>query len=394
MFWLRFAIRSCLRRRRRTGVVLAGVSVAVGALVVLGAIMVGVNDTMVANAVALRAGHVAVSGGPMPMAESIARGELWRGRARELPGVREALPRCKIPVLLKTAQRTHSAEAWLVSPTLEQAYSPVSKHMTAGAWLEGPDDTLIGDTSAAALGVSVGDSVSIVTSAAGYKRQITGIYHTGVAAYDESMLFIPIAGASAFPEPQTTFETAVFLEAAGDPAAVQTALSAQALQGEAVEVWSSMLPEVSQLILLNQFSMNLMTLIVVIILGFGVSNALLISVMDRYRHFATLIALGARPGEIVRTIVFEAVVMSLAAGLAGTLLGVAVAAAWGHVGLDLSHYTSSNPHFSVDPVVHPRVTLMMTVVPQALALSAGILSAIWPALIAARRTVSRGMRDV
>lgn len=394
MFWLRFAVRSCLRRRRRTGVVLAGVSVAVGALVVLGAIMVGVNDTMVANAVALRAGHVAAAGGPVAMAESVARAEFWSRSARQLPAVRDALPRCKMPVLLKTARQTLSAQVWLVRPTLEERFTPFSKHVTTGAWLAAPDDLLIGEASAAALGVSVGDSVSIVTSAAAYERRITGIYRTGVPAYDESVVLVPLAAATAFNEPQVSFETAIFLKNGSSPESVRAALASQAQPGESVEVWSVMLPEVSQLIQLNQFSMNLMTLIVVVILGFGVSNALLISVMDRYRHFAILKALGARPGEIVTTIIFEAAVMSLAAGLVGTLLGSAVAAAWGHVGLDLSRYTSSNPHFSVDPVVHPRLTLMMTLVPQALALSAGILSAIWPALIAARRTVSGGMRDV
>jgi len=136
-----------------------------------------------------------------------------------------------------------------------------------------------------------------------------------------------------------------------------------------------------------------MTTLVVLILGFGLANALLISVMDRYRHFAVLKAIGVRPGEVARVILFEALLMCLAASLLGTGLGAAASLVWGHYGLDLSAYTSSNPHFSVNPVVYPRLTAMMMFAPQALALCAAALAAVWPALVAATRPVSLAMRE-
>jgi ABC-type antimicrobial peptide transport system permease subunit len=140
--------------------------------------------------------------------------------------------------------------------------------------------------------------------------------------------------------------------------------------------------------------MTIMLLMVVVILGFGVSNALLISVTDRYRYFSVLKAIGVPPFHVGFMIVFEAFLLCLAAGLLGTILGVAVSEIWGKIGLDLSQYTSYNPHFSVDPVIYPRITLAMTLSPQALALLAGAISALWPAMVAGRKRVASGMRDL
>jgi ABC-type lipoprotein release transport system permease subunit len=202
MFWLRFALRSCLRRRRRTGIILAGVAFAVGALVVLGAIMVGVNDTMIANAAALGSGQVAIAGHGVPMTVATARAEELQTAAALLPGVRDALPRCNFPALLKSENATHAVQVRLVQPDVEARRTPVAKRMVAGAYFAGGDGFVIGDTAAAALKCIVGDTVTLVTSAARYERQVTGIYHTGIDEYDGGLAFVPIAAAKEFNEPQ------------------------------------------------------------------------------------------------------------------------------------------------------------------------------------------------
>ena len=373
---------------------LAGIALAVAALVVLGAIMVGVNDTIVRNAVALRAGQVAVDGGPMEMHEAIGRATRWRTIALTNPDVRDALPRCRFPALLQAGESTHSIEVWAVDPELEPGYTPIEGCLRAGVYLEQETDLILGEAVAADLSLDVGDSVTIVTPAQHYERVVTGIYGTGVGTFDGTMAFIPLSGAEALKEPDVFYEGAFFLKPGADPDAAVDSLGATQESNESLSTWMDMLPEVAQLVDLNKFSMTIMILMVVIILGFGVSNALLISVMDRYRQFAVLKAIGVRPREVMAMIILEAFVMCLAAGLLGTALGIGGATAWGHVGLDLSRYTSYNPLFSTDSIVYPRITGAMTLTPQALALCAGILSAVWPAAVAGGRRVSRGMRDV
>jgi len=90
---LRLAVNmvlSSLRRRMpRLAVTFAGVALAVAALVVLMAVMIGVGDAMVRNSVAIRNGHVwvnwpakAPADGPQSIVDLTAdiRSQLWRKR--------------------------------------------------------------------------------------------------------------------------------------------------------------------------------------------------------------------------------------------------------------------------------------------------------------------------
>jgi ABC-type antimicrobial peptide transport system permease subunit len=114
--------------------------------------------------------------------------------------------------------------------------------------------------------------------------------------------------------------------------------------------------------------------------------------MDRYRSFAVLKAIGVRPREIFTVIMAEAFFMCLLASVIGTVLGSVVTLIWSHFGLDLSHYTSANPLFSVNSIIYPRLSPAMVLGPQAAALGAGIMAAVWPALVAGRRPVNQVMR--
>jgi len=148
------------------------------------------------------------------------------------------------------------------------------------------------------------------------------------------------------------------------------------------------------LVNLNEFSMQIMIVLVIVILAFGVANSLLIGVMDRYRYYGILKAIGVRPWELVVAVLGEALVLCLGAGLLGTLLGVAISLAWREVGLDLSRYTSYNPLFSINSIIHPRLAPGMVFLPQGLALLSGLLASVWPALVASRRRAGSSMRDL
>ncbi|MDX9974238.1 MAG: ABC transporter permease [FCB group bacterium] len=399
MFWLRFSFRSCVRRRRKTVITLLGIAFGVAALIVLGAIMVGVNDTMVENAVSLWAGHLISEQGPMPMAEAVEQANARVSDARDDPSIEKVLPRCLFPGILKgddPDKGTLPTELWLVDPEKESGTSPVPHSMVMGRYLQDDEQgILLGRAAASELGIKTGDRVTLTTSEGEYSLYVTGIFDTGVEALDRSVAFAPLSMHETFQESRVMVSAAIMCSPGADLEQVRDRLRERKTTPEAkIMVWQDKLPEVAQLVDLNAFAMQVVILLVVAILGFGVANALLISVIDRYRYYAILKAIGVRPSEVVTTIVGEAVLMCLAAGILGTLVGCALSLLWGQAGLDLSKYTSHNPHFSVNSVIHPRLTLAMALGPQALALVAAALASLWPAAVAAKRSVSSGMRDL
>ena len=395
MFWLRFAFRSCIRRRRKTVVTLLGISFGVAALIVLGAIMVGVNDTMVENAVSLWAGDLIIEQGPMDAAHAVASAREWT-TLRTDPAVQHVLPRCTFSGLLSDPEQTVPIEVWAVDPDAERAVSPVARSIISGDYLDETDDgILLGAEAASTLGLDVGDTIALSTAEHAYKVPVRGVFKTGVEGLDRSVGYMTLAAVAELDEPRVTVNAALLCSPGADLEQMRHRVEAcDAEPAARIMLWNEKLPEVAQLVDLNSFSMRLVILLVVAILGFGVANALLISVMDRYRYYAVLKAIGVRPVQVVITVLAEAVIMCLAAGILGTLAGAAISHLLAHSGIDIGQYTSHNPHFSVNSIIHPRLTPVMTLAPQAMALVAATVAALWPALMAAKRSVSTGMRDL
>ncbi len=392
-FWLHFALRSCLRRRRRTIITLLGIAFGVATMVVLGAIMVGVNDTMIKNAVAIHTGNVVVQGESLPLSQALTRVNKLADGLRSAPQIQAVLPRLHFPVLLTSAaNRNLPLNIIAVAPRREALQTPVAGRMVAGQYFARDQGLVLGGAAAEKLVLKVGDQVALITSSRQDSIKVSGIFSLGIEGYDRSIGFITLARAQSMSDLNVNYEVAIFCYPGSNLKKIAERVSNIILPSEKVRLWDEVLPDVAQLVKLNEFSMLIMVVLVVIILGFGVANALLISVMDRYRSFAVLKAIGVRPREIFTVIMAEAFFMCLLAAVIGTILGSVVTLTWSHFGLDLSHYTSANPLFSVNSIIYPRLSAAMVLVPQAAALGAGILAAVWPALIAGCRPVNQVMR--
>jgi ABC-type antimicrobial peptide transport system permease subunit len=189
-----------------------------------------------------------------------------------------------------------------------------------------------------------------------------------------------------------TAEVALFFREGLGSKAGKRLISPLLSQGEEITSWEEILPELDQLLRLNMVSMLIVIILVVTLMAAGVSNTVLVSVMDRYRTFGVLKALGVTPGEVIRLILIETALICLVAGLVGISLGGAFTLLFGRQGIDLGLLTSENPHFVLSSVIHTRLTWEMGVAPPLAVLLVGVFASMWPAIIAAQRRPSEVMR--
>jgi putative ABC transport system permease protein len=91
-----------------------------------------------------------------------------------------------------------------------------------------------------------------------------------------------------------------------------------------VESLAAILETAEQIALVLTIVLILIAAIALLISGIGIMNIMLVTVTERTKEIGVRMAIGASPGEILRQFLIEATLISLAGGIAGILLGVAM----------------------------------------------------------------------
>src|SRR5438094_942728 len=133
-----------------------------------------------------------------------------------------------------------------------------------------------------------------------------------------------------------------------------------------------------------------LTLIVSIMVVFGITNTMTMAIFERTREIGTVMALGTRRRGVVSMFVLEGFVLGVLGAVAGVVLGVALAKAISAVGIQLPPPPGSTRGFMVQIFVVPAVLA------QAFQLSivAATLASLYPAWRAARLDVVEALRHV
>ena len=135
--------------------------------------------------------------------------------------------------------------------------------------------------------------------------------------------------------------------------------------------------------------------ILFVIIGFGIVNTVLMSVLHRHREFGVLQALGLTPRQTGTVVLVEGLVMTAVSGLVGVGLGLLGTWYFFGNGLDFTNLMGEEMTFSgvvIDPVIVPlfRVTRVVQVL--LFILSIGVISSIYPAIRAASIDVPTAMK--
>lgn len=166
------------------------------------------------------------------------------------------------------------------------------------------------------LGAGVGDELVLVGSGADGSMAndlftVAGIFRTGLLEFDAATAVLPLADLQAFVvlDPGRIHEIAV---ATADPwVAEETAARLAGVLDAgarplAVVPWTELNPAMVEYVALSRSMYWFILVIVFSIALFGVANTMLMATFERRHEFAVMLALGATPWAVVRTVLFEA----------------------------------------------------------------------------------------
>ncbi|HVT11132.1 MAG TPA: FtsX-like permease family protein [Fimbriimonadaceae bacterium] len=254
-------------------------------------------------------------------------------RIARIPGI-AAAPRGSAYAILANGPRSFGAEVLGIDPAPDSELTTLHAKLSAGRWLRAGDSgaLVMGDALARNLGVSPGDKVSLVGSAADGSIAADGLvlvgeFHSGIGDLDRQVAEIPLARF------QETFalggKANVLLIGGRSLDAVDRALPdlRRIANQEGLEVkdWGELEPALKQAITLDFSTGMIWYVSLIAIVAFIVFNALLMAVLERTREFGMLLAVGMRSESIAKMLWLELCLLALVGNGAGILLGGSVA---------------------------------------------------------------------
>ncbi|WNM24122.1 ABC transporter permease [Demequina capsici] len=228
-----------------------------------------------------------------------------------------------------------------------------------------------------ALGVQVGDEVTLTGTDGTATLQVTGLYNTE----GDASFWVDTAQGDALFGTVEASQALVVLDDGVDVDAMQTTLSAELAQDYPLVV----LQQPGQLAQLANTFIDLLLGVISALLGaaliiaiLGVANTLLLSVTERTREIGLLRAVGVRKSSIWRMITIESMVMAIFGTILGMILGVGLGAA----------LVKALAEFGFTTVAIPWVWLIVYTVGAAIS---GVIAAIWPAWRASRMDILKAI---
>ena len=406
--FLKLALRGLRRNLRRSLITISAIAIGLAALVFLRGYIDGTNRQMITNITGYLSGHLQVHQrgyhDDPTLDLTFSRADELMARFDKRGAIAAIAPRIESPALASGPEKTRGVLVVGVDPERERRVTTLYKALKQGEYLDAADHhgAMMGERTAEILGVKVGEEVALVTQAAdgsvGAARfRVRGIYRSGINVIDTSFIFVPLAAAQELLALEGRVTTiAVRLADLDEVPRTVAALRSELGQDFEVLGWRTLMPELSGNVELHSLFVNMILLIVFSVVTLGIANTVLMGVMERTHEFGVMLALGTRPAQVARTVLYEALLLGLGAIVLGGAIGVGITAYFGYRGIDFGDYaqaaTQAMP--GLTGIVYPSVRIESLLLLSAILLAATVCASVYPALKAAHLSPVEAIRGV
>ncbi len=159
-----------------------------------------------------------------------------------------------------------------------------------------------------------------------------------------------------------------------------------------VKNWEELAPELKLFNDMLMTQMNIFVGIILFALLFGITNTMLMSVMERVREFGVLMAVGMKRSRVFIMIILETISLSFLGGIIGISMGLILIEYFKHVGINLSAFTEGLSQWSMGSRLYTSLPLNFYPSLVLMILITAILGAIYPAFKAIRLKPATAIR--
>jgi ABC-type lipoprotein release transport system permease subunit len=274
-----------------------------------------------------------------------------------------------------------------INPEQESQVTTIPTYITEGSFFETKkrNPIVVGHKLADKLGLKLGSKVvltfqnvdTILTYAA---FRIVGIFKTESSIFDQTNLFVRKSDIYPIMESEPIVsEIAIRLNSSDDLDSVYSKIN-QSHPALMVETWKQLAPELEFTYEMLILELEIFLGIILAALLFGITNTMLMSVMDRVREFGVLMAVGMKRIRVFMLIIFETFILSIFGGLIGMALGALTIWHLSDKGIDLSIFAEGLNAWGMPTQMYPVLPIYFYFVLVVMIIATAIIAAIYPSI--------------
>jgi len=408
--FLKLAIFSILRHKRRASLVILAVALTVAAMNLIGGLLAGMRANFVSSItddgphVSLRA-----EGRKALLDQSLVEPALSDSRVVEeavrAQGARDVTSMIDVGALLLLEDGKNVGQMLVGIEPDSPYYRSVRRSMIEGSFDLQTGGIVISDAVARVLGLGVGDRATVLvqdkSQSPWYEEfHVRGVFSPGKSALGETTLFmnlddarrmVDLDGGSTevdFRIPDA-FSVDAWLDA-NAPGSTETRRSSFQSANLEIETWKESKGSLLSFIGMFDVFNVMMNILFVFIASTVIANAILMSAFERIREFGTLRAIGMKRRLVAGIVMMEGAIQGLVGSLVGLAIGIPLVLYLQVHGLDWGAFTDV---MGFGDTLHFQFSLSHSCLDLASGVTVALVGSLWAALSSARLSVMESLRS-
>lgn len=222
--------------------------------------------------------------------------------------------------------------------------------------------------------------------------RVEGIFKSKSPRINEAVAYVRLDDLQRLSNVDGLNEFAVYLNDSEQLLAVQDTLSVYT--NDLVRTYREIAPEFDMMEQQSAMTKQIVTIIIMLALLFGIVNTMLMAVLERTKEIGMLRSIGMHKKSVFKMIILETCLMSVIAGPIGLLMGYLTNAWLGNKGMDLSSYATALEQYGMDAIFYPSISNLTYPVLMMVVIATAFLGAIYPAIKAIRLNLLEAIRKL
>lgn len=400
---LSLAWRNIWRNKRRSLIIIAAIAVGLLCGLFASAVMFGMGESLINSTIDRDLGHIQIHTKTFEddkhLTDTIPSSIKILSAIKSQPNVIGASARLIIDGMISSATSSGGVRITGIIPEDETKVTSIHNQIVAGSYFEGEDanQILLGHKLAENLGIR--QRSKVVLSFQGLDGtiiygafRVTGIFRTESTMFDRSTVFIHENDIlSLLNTEPICHEIAIRLNSVQNVDTVYRNLK-KSINHLSVKSWKELAPELKLMDEMIGLQLTIFMGVILFALLFGITNTMLMSVLERVREFGVLMAIGMKRKKVFSMIILETITLAIVGGVVGIISAIITIIYFGFAGINLSAFTAGFSEWGLSSILYPILPFSFYLSITIMILFTAVFSAIYPAIKAIKLKPATAIR--